>query len=103
MILGAVIVGLVGLLCAVLGWLIWKKQKIALFHDYHYKNVSEEDKKAFCAVAGKGIFSIGTGLLITALLLPLTNSAWCFLIMAIGFGVGIGLLIYAGGKYNRKR
>lgn len=29
----------VGLLCVVLGLVIWKKQKISLVHNYHYKNV----------------------------------------------------------------
>lgn len=103
MIPGSLILGLVGVLCVVLGWLIWKKRKITLFHEYHYKYVSEEHKKPYCAAAGKGIVVIGAGLLVTALLLPLTRSVWSFLGIVPGFAVGLTLLVYADRKYNRRQ
>ena len=37
MILGMIIEAVVGLLLAAMGFLIWKKQKVSLLHDYHYK------------------------------------------------------------------
>ena len=103
MILGSLILGLVGVLCTVIGWLIWKKQKMALLHDYHYKYVSEGDKKPFCGAVGKGIVAIGAGLLVTALLLPLTQSVWCFLGIVCGFVVGFSMLFYADRKYNQRK
>ena len=38
--------------------------------------------------------AIGIGLLLTAIILS-------FIAFALGFGVGLALLIYAGAKYNR--
>ena len=38
-IIGVLIIGGVGILITVLGWLIWKKEKINLMHDYHVNKV----------------------------------------------------------------
>ena len=43
---------------------------------------------------------IGIGLLVTAVLLAATGRAASFLAFAAGFAAGLGLLIYAGKKYN---
>lgn len=99
--LGSIILGLAGISLIVLGYLIWKKEKISLLHDYHYDKVSEEDKKAFCAVSGIGVLVIGVGILITAILTAITYSMWSYVAFAIGFVVGLAMLIYAGIKYNR--
>lgn len=99
---GAVILGLVGIALLVIGYLIWKKEKITLLHDYHYEKVSEGDKKAFCTISGIGIFVMGVGLLVNAVIFGFTESLWSFLALALGFAVGISLLIYAGKKYNTK-
>ena len=98
--IGVIIVALVGLLCVILGLLLWKKEMITLLHDYHYDKVSAEDKKAFCALSGKGLLCIGAGLLITSVILALTESAWAFLAFAVGLTIGLTLLILAGKKYN---
>ena len=37
MVLGVVIELAVGAVCIVLGVLLWKKQKVSVLHDYHYK------------------------------------------------------------------
>lgn len=100
MILGCLILGGVGIVLTYLGFLVWKKQKISLFHSYHYDKVSEKDKPAFCTVSGLGILCIGVGILLSCILLCLTNSVWSFLAFAAGFAVGLALLIYAGSKYN---
>ena len=99
--LGVSVVAAVGMLCTVLGWLIWKKEMISLLHDYHYTHVDETDKKIFCKLSGIGIISIGAGLLLTAVILGITDSALSFLALAAGFAVGLPLLIYTGNKYNR--
>ncbi|MGN0352050.1 MAG: DUF3784 domain-containing protein [Roseburia sp.] len=98
--IGAVIVGLIGIVFVVLGYLLWKKERISLLHEYHYDKVSKEDKKAFCTISGTGIIIIGIGLLITGVMIGITNSAWSFIAFAIGFFAGLAMLIYAGVRYN---
>jgi len=98
--IASIIVGLAGILLIVFGYLIWKKEKISLLHDYHYDKVSEQDKKAFCTLSGIGVLSVGIGLLITAVILGITDSVKSFIAFAIGFAAGLALLIYAGNKYN---
>ena len=100
MLFAVILVGVIGAACVVIGYLLWKKERITLLHDYHYDQVKETDKKAFCTLSGKGMLWIGAGLLTAAVLLYLTNSAWSFLAFAVGFGIGISLLIFAGKKYN---
>jgi len=101
--IGAIITGPIGVIFVILGYLIWKKEKISLLHDYHYNNVSEEDKKAFCARSGLSVISIGIGLLATAVILGITDSVLSFIAFAIGFAAGLVLLIYAGKKYNSRQ
>ena len=101
MIAAAVIIGLVGALLSVIGYLIWKKEMITLLHDYHYDKVTEENKKPFCTLSGIGILVIGAGLILTALLLGLTSSSISYAAMAAGFAVGPAIVICAGAKYNR--
>lgn len=45
--------------------------------------------------------AIGIGILLTAIIIGITDSALSFIAFALGFGVGLALLIYAGAKYNR--
>ena len=66
-IIGVLIIGGVGILITVLGWLIWKKEKINLMHDYHDNKVSAENKQAFCKLSGIGLVVIGIGLLISGI------------------------------------
>ena len=40
-------------------------------------------------------------LLVTAIIIDITDSALSFIAFALGFVVGLALLIYAGVKYNR--
>ena len=100
MFIGVAVVAAVGIVCAVLGLLLWKKEKIGLLHDYHYAAVTEENKKDFCRLSGQGVLCIGIGLLVTAVLLAVTDHPASFLAFAAGFAAGLGLLLYAGKKYN---
>jgi len=100
-IIGTIIVCVIGIICTILGYLIWKKEKISILHSYHYDKVSEEDKKAFCTLSGIGIILIGLGLLTTGVIIGIADSALSFIAFAIGFVVGLIMLIYAGVKYNR--
>ena len=101
MIIGLIILSLTGAVLTVIGFLVWKKEKISLLHDYHYGRVSTENKTAFCTLSGFGIISIGVGLLVTAVIMGITNSVWSFIAFAVGFLIGVSLLIYTGNKYNR--
>ena len=58
MIVVSLIVGLIGVIFLILGYMVWKKEKISLFHDYHYDKVSEEDKTAFCTISGARLIRI---------------------------------------------
>ena len=98
--IGSIILGLVGIVLIVLGYLVWKKEKISLFRDYHYEKVLEEDKKAFCTISGIGVVLIGIGILTTATIIGITDSLWSFIAFAVGFVVGLIMLIYAGIRYN---
>ena len=99
--IGSLIIGFVGIVFAMFGYQIWKKEKISLLHDYHYNRVSVEDKKAFCTLSGIGVLLIGIGLVITAIVIGITDSPWSFIAFAIGFVAGLVMLIYAGVRYNR--
>lgn len=99
-IIGSIVICVIGIVFVVIGCLIWKKEKASLLHDYHYDKVSKESKKAFCTISGLGVLSIGIGLLITAVILGMTNSALSFIAFAIGFVLGLALLICAENKYN---
>ena len=98
---GAIIVAVIGIVFITLGYLIWKKEKITLLHSYHYDKVSPSDKKVFCKISGWGVIFVGIGLLVTAIIIGITDSALSFIAFALGFVVGLALLIYAGAKYNR--
>lgn len=99
--IGSIIIGLISIIFILLGYSIWKKEKISLLHDYHYNKVSQKDKKAFCTLSGIGILLIGIGLFITTIIITFTDSPWSFIAFLIGFVIGLILLIYAGIKYNR--
>ena len=101
MLAGSILVGLVGFVLIILGYMVWKKEKISLFHDYQYDKVSEEDKKAFCTISGIGVVLIGIGLFITSIIIGITDSMWSFIPFVIGFVAGLIMLIYSGIKYNR--
>ena len=95
---GAIVVGAVGLICIVIGYLIGVKKKITLLHDYHYSKVTEADKKAFWM--GMGIMLIGIGLLVMAVILAVMKILLSIIAFAVCFAAGAALLIYAGKKYN---
>ena len=101
MLLAVILLGLIGLACVIIGYLLWKKKMISLLHDYHYHKVGEKDKKAFCTLSGIGMICMGAGMLAAAMILGITESLWSFLAFAAGFVVGLSFLICAGRKYNR--
>lgn len=99
-IFGAILIGGFAILFFIFGYLVWIKEKITLFHSYHYDKVAEENKKAFCRISGIGLIVIGIGILLAGIICSVTNSAWGVIAIAIGFLIGLTMLIYAGVKYN---
>ena len=89
-----------GVLCVVLGLIVWKKQKISLVHDYHTKRVRKEDIPAYTRLIGIGLLIIGIGSSVTAVInLALRTSAG-WIVFCIGFAAGILLMNKAQKKYN---
>ena len=84
-----------------LGWQIWKKQKMDLIINTHCDKVSEENKKAYCALAGIGVFVMGVGFGLSGICAVLLQSVYVFIPMTVGLVSGLALLISAGIKYNR--
>ena len=55
MIFGVIVELAVGLLCVVLGLVIWIKRKVSLVHTDHYKSVTKEDLPAYTRLLGIGL------------------------------------------------
>ena len=102
MIFAIILLGTLSIVFIAIGFLIWKKEKISLLHDYHYNHVAEKDKKTFCTLSGIGIISIGIGMTATAVILAFTDSVAAFIALAVGFAIGLTLLAYATSKYNSR-
>ena len=99
MIFGVIIETAVGAICIALGMLLWKKQKISILHDYHYKHVKKEDIPAYTRQMGIGLIMIGTGIFLTGLLDLACASVWWIPLLA-GFVTGLAVIIMAQKKYN---
>ena len=99
--MAGIIMEVLGVLFCILGFLIWKKEKISLLHSYHYDKVTVTDKKAFCTLSGMGVCVIGVGLLASGVMMIFVETGWAFIPFGIGFLAGFSLLIMAGVKYNR--
>lgn len=91
---------LVGSLFFYLGWQIWKKEKIALIHDYHHKKVQNTDKKAYTKQIGKAMLVIGSGIILTGIVDFFTDSLWGWCIFGLGFSIALLMMIHAQIKYN---
>ncbi|MBO4297171.1 MAG: DUF3784 domain-containing protein [Clostridia bacterium] len=99
MIAGVIVDLAVGLLCVVLGLLLWRKQKVSILHDYHYKNVKKEDIPAYARRMGIGLIVVGAGICLTGLLCLAESSLWWIPLLA-GFILGIAVMFRAQKKYN---
>ena len=99
MIIGVIVDFAVGLLCIILGLMLWKKQKISLIHSYHYKNVKKEDVPAYTRLMGIGLILIGVGICITGVLNLLYSSLWWIPLLA-GFVMGFIIMNKSQKKYN---
>ena len=99
MILGAIIEFTVGAICIILGLLLWKKQKVSILHDYHYKHVKKADIPAYTRQMGIGLIIIGAGIIITGSLNLVYSSLW-WIPLSAGFVIGLIVIFLAQKKYN---
>lgn len=90
----------VGLLCIVLGLIIWKKQKISLIHDYHHENVKKEDVPAYTRLTGIGLIIAGTGCCITGIVDFVFKTLLGWIAFILGFVFGMILINKAQKEYN---
>ena len=100
MLLEFIVLSVIGIIFLIIGWLIWKREKINLIHNYHYENVAEADKKAYTALMGKGAVTIGIGIILTGIIYFITQTGWGWIAFGGCFIGGLGLMVYAGMKYN---
>lgn len=96
-----VIFALLSLIFIGLGLQIWKKQKMDLIIAYHCDKVREENKKAYCTLAGIGVFVMGIGFGLSGIGAVILQSVYAFIPMTAGLAAGTALLISAVMKYNR--
>ncbi len=99
MLIGFFIELAVGLLCIVLGLLIWIKQKASLIHEYHYKNVKKEDIPAYTRLVGISLLAIGGGICITGAFNLFASPLW-WIPISVGFVAGFLVMNRAQKKYN---
>ena len=100
MLFGMIVFLAVGLLCVVLGLLLWKKQKLSLVHDYHVKNVKEEDIPAYTRQMGLGLLAIGAGCVLTGVLVFGLERPVGWAAFPLGFAVGLVLMLRAQKRCN---
>ena len=99
MILGVIIEAAVGAACIFLGWLLWKKQKVTILHDYHYQHVKKEDIPAYAKQMGVGLILVGAGICLTGLLNLASSPLWWIPLLA-GIVSGLAVIYRAQKKYN---
>ena len=90
----------VGLILIVLGLLTWKKQKVTILHDYHYKNVKQEDIPAYTRSMGIGQIVVGAGFCLTGLLKIMTESKLTWAVLIAGLIIGLIIMHKSQMKYN---
>ena len=88
------------MICVILGLLIWKKQRIALLHEYHYQNVRSEDVPAYTRLMGIGLILIGAGFHLSAALGLWLRNAICAAPVIVGFVSGLLVMNRAQKRYN---
>ena len=93
MLVGSIICIVIGLICLICGYLIWKKQKLSLIHEYHWKNVRKEDIPAYARRVGLGLVIFGCGGLITGVAMPFSDTAIVWAPLFVGSIIGVIMLI----------
>ncbi len=90
----------ISLLTFYFGFQIKEKQRISFIHDYHWKNVKEQDYKTYTALMGIGQYSIGFGCLLAGFLGFFFSSIIIIIPLFIGMILGFIIMHKAQRKYN---
>lgn len=93
----------IGVLFFVVGFLLWKRQRISLIHSYHYSRVRQEDYPAYTERMGKACLVMGLGCLLCGVLSYVCRIGWGFLAFGLFFLVGCLMMLSAQRQYNRYR
>ena len=99
MIIGLIIEFSAGILLTALGLSVWKKKNVSLLHDYHVRNVKEEDLADYSRLMGQGLIVMGAGVCVCGLLDMMSLSFWWVPLVA-GFVIGFLMMNKAQKKYN---
>lgn len=98
---------IVGALLIVTG-ILNLKGNLKLLHSYHYKRVSEENKKPFCKLVGTGSLIMGCSIFLSGIFMAIKYFTSIALLETIAMivslsGLAIGLIFcfYAMFKYNK--
>ena len=102
MIVGIVVLVFTALLLFILSWQVWKEEKLDLVNPVSRRNISDENRKPFCAAIGKGLLIMGIGTLLSALLLFLKNTWLIVSPIALSYTVGIVVMAAAVIRFNRE-
>lgn len=97
---------IVGIICIVIG-IMNIRGNVSMLHEYHTKNVKEEDKESFGRLVGTGMLIIGGSIIAYSILKTLTiqleDKIYIIIgtiIMIVGVIIGIFISFYAMRKYN---
>lgn len=91
---------LVAILFLVLAYLVGEKKKINIIHSYHYRNVKDEDKPAYCKEFGKGLNIIGISSVLIAILEYWLKSEWIWYLYLACICYALFIFHKAQMKYN---
>lgn len=100
MIFGMIVFLAGGLLCLVFGFLLWKKRRISLVHDYHTRNIKEADVPAYTRLLGFGLLAIGAGCVLTGVVALGLEQPLGWIAFPAGFLAGLAVILRAQKKYN---
>lgn len=100
MIIAMILMLAVGLLCLEFGFLLWKKQRISLIHDYQTQYVKEEDIPAYTKHMGIALCLMGAGILACGILILVFQSLLGMIPLCIVLPAGIFLLIRAQLRFG---
>ncbi|MBQ6265932.1 MAG: DUF3784 domain-containing protein [Clostridia bacterium] len=90
----------VGILCLIFAFLLIKKHKINLIHDYHHRNVTKKDIPAYTKQIGKGLLLIGAGCVATGIVNFVFKTHCGIAAFVVCSAAGFALTHKAQKKYN---
>ncbi|WP_353893563.1 DUF3784 domain-containing protein [Proteinivorax hydrogeniformans] len=95
-----IILTIAAVVCLVIGWLIWKKQKTSLIHGYHLDNI--EDMDGYSRAVGKSIFILGIWMLLNGSIsfLPIISTNIAASILVAGVAIFVIAMLKIQKKYS---